>query len=146
MISLQTLTGPPTAPDPVLGLGADAFFALLRLIGHPEAAKERLQKIYDAVTEANEEIRAANEAKAAIDAERKAHDEALKRERADHDRELTNAKAKSDDDCTKAMSEVREHRDNATKHEASAKADAAVAADLRADLEQRLAKIRSAAA
>jgi hypothetical protein len=146
MISLQTITGPPMPPDPVLGVGPDAFFCLLRLIGDPDAAKDRLAKIHDAVMEANEVIQAANEAQQKSDAARAEHDKRINAERAAHDGAMKDAKAKHDAECSSAMSEVRLQRDRASKLEAKAKDDAAAAADLRADLEQRLAKIKMAAA
>jgi hypothetical protein len=146
MISLQTIAGAPMPPDPILGVGPDAFFCLLRLIGDPDAARERLAKIHDAVMEANEVIKAANVAQEKHDAERKLHSETLQRERAEHDRTLAEARAKSDADCRTAMDDVRSKQERASKAAAKAEADAAAAANLKSDLEQRLAKIKSAAA
>ena len=145
MISLQTIS-PPMPPDPVFGVGTDAFLGLLRLIGDPDAAKERLAKIHDAVLEANELIRAANEAQQKSDAALAGHAERIRVERAAHDDAMKEAKAKHDAECNSAMAEVRLQRDRVSKLEAKAKADATAAADLKADLEQRLAKIKSAAA
>jgi polyribonucleotide nucleotidyltransferase len=148
MISLnpQTISGPPPGADPIFGAGTDAFFSLMRLVSDPDAAKERLGKIYDAVMAANEQIAAAKAAQEELAAARKAHDNQLHKERAEHDRSLAAARAKSDADCGAAMADVRSKQERASKAAAQAEADATAAANLKADLEQRLAKIRSAAA
>jgi hypothetical protein len=126
--------------------GTEAFLALIQLVSDPDAAKERLGKIFDACMEANDKIREANEAQQIMSVERKLHDETLLRERTEHDRSIAEAKKKSDFDCGAAMAEARLQRASAAKLEAQAKADATAAAELKANLEQRIAKIKSAAA
>jgi hypothetical protein len=148
MISLnpQTLLGPPLPPDPIFGVGTDAFLCLLRLIGNPDAAKQRLGEIHDAAMAANEVIREANEAQQTMSAARKLHDETLLREKKEHDRAIAEAKATSVSECAAASQEINAMRANAEKLQARAKADATAAAELKADLEQRVAKIKAAAA
>jgi hypothetical protein len=144
-LNLQNLI-PPKEADPVFGKGTDAFFSLLNLISDPAAAKERLGQIFNAVMEANEVIRAAKATQDELAAARKAHDGQLIRERTEHDRALAEAKTKSNADCNQAMEDIRSKQERASKAVAKAEADATAAADLKADLEQRLAKIRLAAA
>jgi hypothetical protein len=145
MISLlptQSLSPPPGTSSS----GFEAFSALLQIAGDPAAAKKRLGEILDAAMAANDVIRAANEAKQAMSAERKVHDETLLRERATHDRAIADAKAKSASACAMASDEIRVMRADAEKLQAKAKADATASAELRADLERRLGAIKKAAA
>jgi hypothetical protein len=146
MITMMNVLGPPMSPDPVFGVGTDAFLGLLRLIGDPDAAKERLAKIYEAVIDANKQIADAKTAQGELAAARAEHDAQIGKERGEHDRALAEAKKKFDSDCSAAAAEILSQRESAATQAAQAKADATAAADLRADLEQRLAKIRSAAA
>jgi hypothetical protein len=145
MMGMETLIGPPMPPDPVFGVGTDAFLSLLRLIGNPDAAKQRLKNIYEAVVAANEVIRQANEDRQTMLAERKAHDEALKSERTEHDQSIAKARAKHDSECAAASQEIKTMRANAEKLQAQTANDAKTASELRADLERRLEAIRGAA-
>ena len=123
-----------------------SFFHLLAVIADPDAAKAALQKIADALSEASAVIEAAKVAQQSIDAAKAEHDAALKKERDEHDRSLADAKAKSDRACSLAMDEVRRQRADAGELRARASKDAKAASEIRADLEQRLAKIKAAAA
>jgi hypothetical protein len=148
MISLnpQTVLGPPMPPDPIFGVGADAFLGLLRMIGDPDAAKRRLGEIHDAAMAANEIIREASETQRTMAAERKAHDETLLRERTEHDRAIAAARAKFHSECNAGTQEINKMRVNAERLQVKAQADATAAAELKADLLQRVAKIKAAAA
>jgi hypothetical protein len=148
MISLnpQTVLGPPMPPDPIFGVGADAFLGLLRLVGDPDAAKKRLGEIHDAAMAANEIIRAAREAAETMAAERKVYNETLARELKEHDRAIAAARAKFDSEGNAGSQEINKMRANAERLQVKAQADATAAAQLKADLEQRVAKIKAAAA
>jgi hypothetical protein len=146
MMGMETLIGSGMSPDPVFGVGTDAFLSLLRLIGDPEAAKQRLENIYEAAMAANDKIREANEAQQKMADARKAHDETLLRERTEDVRSIAAAREKSNADCATAMNEVAAHRVSAEKLHAQARADATAAAELKADLERRLETIKKAAA
>jgi hypothetical protein len=142
----QTVLGPPMPPDPIFGVGTDAFLGLLRLVGDPAASKKRLGEIHDAAAAANEAIRAANEAQQTMSDARKAHDETLLRERTEHDRAIAAARAKFDSECNAASQEINEMRAAAEKLQTRAKADAEAAAALKIDLERRVDQIKSATA
>lgn len=145
MISLQNIT-PPKPSEHVFGIGADAFFALMTLVGDPQAASKRLLELIEAATAANDAIQTANEAEQRMKDARTQHDKQLAKERAEHDRLITADRAKFDSWCAHEMTDVRSRLENATKLEAKAKADAAAAATAKAECEGRLDKIKQAAA
>ncbi len=135
------------ATQPLVGqhrpTGTREFF--LRLIADPGAAAKRLEELTNAGVKANETIISANE-DLKNETARKTHDETLRRERQEHDRSIAAARAKSDFACALASDEIREMRADAEKLHGQAKADAAAASELRADLERRLDNIKRAAA
>jgi len=140
MLSFNSLA-PGNSRDDV-----QSFLNLLAVVADPKAAKAALLKIANALLEANAVIEAAKVAQQSIDAAKAEHDAALKKERDEHDRSLADAKAKSDRACSLAMDEVRRQRADAGELRARASKDAKAASEIRADLEQRLAKIKAAAA
>jgi hypothetical protein len=140
MITLIPST-PPSPPDQTT-----AFFNLLNLVADPDAAKKRLAEIHDATLKANEQIAEARTAQGEFAAARAEHDARISKELKEHDAKLKSERAACASECAMAMAEVRLQQERASKLDAKAKADATAAADLKSDLETRLAKIRSAAA
>jgi hypothetical protein len=125
---------------------ADAFFNLLALVSNPEAVKARVKQIVDAQTEAQAFLEAAKAELLALEQARKEHPQALKKERAAHDRDLADAKEKFDRECAEESGKIRASRAETDRLLARARADAAAAAELKANLEARVAKMKAAIA
>jgi hypothetical protein len=130
---------PPASPD-----ATAAVFSLLAAIADPAAAKAALEKIATARADAESAIESAAAAKVTLDEARKAQDQSLAKERQDNDSSLAKSKSAFDADCARRIRDLDARDDAATQLLAKAKADAAEAAELRADLARRVAAIKSA--
>jgi hypothetical protein len=122
----------------------ESFYKLLAIIADPAGTKKRLDELAAGQAEAQKTVDAANLALADLDATRLAQERALKTERDEHESALEQSKSQFGAYCTRRIQELDARDDAATQLFAKATADSAAAAELRADLERRVAAIKAA--
>jgi serine/threonine protein phosphatase PrpC len=131
---------PPSAPSefrPVVDL--------LRLIADPDGAAQRLQALAQKIVEAQAARNAADNAQAALVAARDTHNETIRRERTAHEKKLVDASLNSEMTCRKREREVENRERAIAERERHVAETEKAASELKADLEQRLARLRSIA-
>jgi hypothetical protein len=122
----------------------ESFYKLLAIIADPDAAKKRLDELAASQAEAKAALDAVHVAHAELDAARLAQDQALKNASDEQEKRLADAKSAFTANCS-ARARALDERDDAAKQLlAKAKADSEAAAELRADLERRVAAIKAA--
>lgn len=139
MINLNSSTIPPVSTDETR-----AFFALMNLVTDPGASAKRISELNEIAQKATEETRLADQAKAQLADARSAHADHLRTSRAEHDAKLAREREAFDNECAIAMNEIRRLKSETVRLHRAATADAAAAAESKADLNTRLEKLKAA--
>jgi hypothetical protein len=120
------------------------LFNLIAVLADPAASKATLEQIATAASEARLAVDDAAVKTAALSLAASEHRKTMDEESKRHADALTAAQAAFDHRCGVAMGEVRAREEAAAKLLKRAKADAADAAGLKADLERRAQLVRTA--
>ena len=142
------MINPMTPPLPAIP-SSDSFAAvaaLLTLLADPAAAQARLKELMDAAELARKMIAELNENRAAAAREYEVHRIAIRTEREQFAQEMTGARDQANFGFRQREQAISDREAELSKLTAKAMADGATAAKLRSDLEDRLARVRSAAA
>ena len=131
---------PPSSP-----LEFGPLIDLLRLVADADGASKRLLELAQTIADLKAARIAAENAQSSLAAERATHHETIQNERTAHNNKLSAASLRFDKDCREREGELATRENAVAEREREVAAAAAAAAELKADLEQRLAKLRSIA-
>jgi hypothetical protein len=120
--------------------------AIMAMVADPEASKSRLDQLAAASAECRSAIEQAAQAQKELDTAKQAHDKTLAAGAAAAAAKLAQDQTTFDVACAARKRALDERESAIAERERQSKADADAAAALKADLERRLAAIRTAAA
>jgi hypothetical protein len=146
MMMGSSSTPPPALVDnPLTGAMVMSFAELISVLAEPERSKALLREIWEAH---GAKVQAKADSEKAIDElkiKRAEHDATIARERKDHEAWIRKTRDECSQQCGRDMSEINTARREANQMRDQARADAAAAAELKNDLERRLAAVKLAA-
>jgi hypothetical protein len=143
MINGNTMLNPPPIPA-----AADfgPALAIMAMVADPEASKARLDQLAAASAECRSVVAEAAQAQKDLAAAKQAHDKTLADDAVAAAAKLSQAQTAFDVACDARKRALDERDQRLSAAEAKAKADADAAAALKAELERKLATIRTVAA
>jgi hypothetical protein len=137
------MSGSPAAPSE---RDLQSLLDLLACVADPAAAGDRVAQLSAAAAEARTAIAGAQAAQTELATAKAEHDAEVKAERDAHDAKLAAAQQAFDVECNHRRQEIATREAEVADLQARAQRDAAAAAELRQSLQERLDRIRVAAA
>jgi hypothetical protein len=122
------------------------FFGLLNICGDAEGSRKRVSELHAAAAAAEAGARTCHTEQDRLSKARIEHDEYLRKTRAELDTEIKTKRAAHQTECSRQLAEIRRKTAEADRLNERARTDAQAAAELKADLENRLQKLKSIAA
>jgi hypothetical protein len=123
-----------------------ALAGLIDLLRHPDKAREAVDHLLDAAKASEQGLAAVREARIKLEADRTAQHAQISAERAAHDQALTRERQQWTAERSQREAQIAAWEKQAQQDAERAKQDAERAAKLKADLEQKLARLHALAA
>lgn len=136
------MMGTPTLPD-VASNDVERLFQLISIVADPGATKKRLEEIAAKLSEADGKIQDAASANVELDRRRDSEKEALRQQRDEHGQKLAAERSQFNNDCATRDDSGRANWISARRRRRSMPMPPRSCG---ADLQERIAKIKSAVA
>jgi hypothetical protein len=131
---------PPTTP-----LEFGPIVDLLRLMADPSGTEKRMLELAQRIVEVRAATNAAEREQSVLAVARETHDTKIRGERTAHENRLASASLNFEKACRERERELTTRETAVADREREVTASAKAASELKADLEQRLARLRSIA-